>query len=692
MSQDTSVIAPPPPEAIEAAEQLHSGCGLLCDEARSLADTWAAAVSKKVVEPLSAKLAEMEARHQSEVHVLRERLENLGEEDQEDQRWRAAEAYVRHVHANCIEPLLAYLEEADPIAALEDRFVWASKQLMAAAEELPETTEVPFSEVLVEKRPDDSLKVRTAKTWQRRRRSSRIAARRLGNSLSGLWGKEAIELPYEGRVVPARSVAQARLSVDVLPRLQTAQQPLVAAMELRLRELERSIWRWTQEGLRFLTDQDHPRYHVPESLTLKWPRSPNPEPADLEPPSFMELLQFEPGAFPALESPDLTEALARVEHDLEVAGTFLYGGLPTTPIGSTRPPVDAAYTRDRIRLADGLLDLWRDMRKVEEGLLMEVAHQTFVPLERTYASIQDHIRKIETDALALVGNDAPSGKRKSRALHKALEELLDTSAGIDALYRDLSGLTAADKALTDPGESTWKNLMKRVAALPQDLTLRGSVGEHPRTMRVNLRQVVRHAFERPIPERLKSSADPLRRTIARVWNQTEQVREVVANTFHTALQQLSAEETSEELAGEDDGDLRELISSGLERARNSLDERYQSIGPDWAHFVSQLHRILTDDWNSAFRALQSDDFLAKRLLGVQTLVARRAERSWKGFTEWSGSAMESGRATLRLLRMRARDLIRIGQTAVGVGAATREERHQALDTVSSARALYAQLP
>lgn len=691
MSGRHSIFSAPPPEVVEAASQLRAGCDSLCEGITGTSERWAARVNDAVVGPLAAKLADMQERHQAELHIFQERLEAAEGEDLANERWRAAEAYVRHVHANCIEPLLAYLEETDPLAALEARLRTAEKQLMGLAEQLPELTEVPFTEDLVEPGPEDPFRVRTAKSWQRRRRSGRITARRLGNSLASLWGRGAVSLPYEGRTVRARQAAEARLSLDVVPALRDAQQPLLSSIEHRLRELERSIWKWTHEALRFLTDQDHPRFHVPEKLTLKWPRELQAGYPDLPPPQFMDLLQFQPGEFPELEAPDLSGAIQRVERDMQVSGTFLYQGMPALRASLGNRDYSASFTRDRVRLADGLLDLWRDMRRVEEGLLLEVAHQTFVPLERTYASIREHIRETEAKALKLVGEDAPLGKRKPLALKKGLEELLDQSASIDALYRDLSGLSAADIALTNPGESTWRSLMKRVAALPQDLELRGSVGENPRTFRVNLRQVVRQAFERPIPERLKPAAEPLRRTIARIWNQTEQVSDVVANTFHTALQQISASESGE-TDGEEGGDIRELISGGLDRACDSLGERYQSIGPDWAQFVTQLHRILTDDWNSAFRALQSDDFLAKRLLGVQTLIARRAEKTWHRFTEWSNSALESGRATFRLLRIRARDLIRIGQTAVGVGSSTREERHQALDTVTSARALYAKLP
>lgn len=691
MSGKHSIFSDPPPEVVQAATRLNEGCDSLCQGITGTSEAWAARVNDAVVGPLAAKLADIEKRHQAELRVFRRQLEAADGKDRANECWRAAEEYVRQVHVNCIEPILAYLEESDPLTALEAQLLTTEEQLMGLADRLPELTEVPFTEDLVKPDPGDAFRVRTAKSWQRRRRSSRVTFRRLGNSLASLWGRGAVSLPYEGRSVRARQAAQVRLSHDVVPALRYALQPLLSSVEHRLRELERSIWKWTQEGLRFLTDQDHPRFHVPETLTLKWPHERRAGTTDLPSPQFMDLLQFIPGEFPRLEAPDLSDAIQRVERDLKVSGTFLYQGIPALRPGLGTRVSSAGFTRDRVRLADGLLDLWRDIRIVEERLLLEVADQTLVPLERTYASIREHILDTKARALELVSEGVPLDRRKSDALRKGLEGLLDQSGSIDALYRDLSGLSAADNALTDPGQSTWRSLMKRIAALPAHLELRGSVGENPRTFRSDLRHVVRQAFERPTSERLSPAAEPLRRTIARVWNQTEQVSEVVANTFHTALQHISAPRSGETDL-EDDGDVRELISGGLDRACDSLAERYQSIGPDWAQFVSQLHRIFDDDWNSAFRALQSDDFLAKRLLGVQTLIARRAEKAWQGLTAWVTSVAESGRATFRLLRSRARDVIRIGQTAVGVGSASREERHQALDTVRSARALYAKLP
>lgn len=693
MSESTSVRAEIPESVAAAAQELDSKCDAFCADVDKLVEAWSRGVEAKVLRPFAKKLNDLESRHAAEVDILRERLAALAD-DEPQAEWGAVDAYVRQAHAECIEPLLEYLQKHDPLVAIQAAYEKAVDGLMTRADELPESIEVPLDTGVLESDPADSLGKRRRKALHRQGRTIRQGARKLANAFSGMLGRAATSLPYESRHVPAAKVARARVSLDVVPALSRAQAPIVAALEARLRQLERSVWQWTKDGLRFITDEDHPKHHVPPSLLLKWPESLKPEDPDFPEPAFVDLLDFKTEAIPAPETPNLTEEHDRLQVDLRTAGTFLYSGFGLPPAVQGVHDLSARLTLDRIRLADGLLDMWRDMRAVEEGLLLEVAHQTFLPLEHTYDSIKKRIGEIEQEAISLV-ESAGDGKKRIAKLAADLQDLLERSSSIDSLYRDLSGLSAADKALTDPGESTWRSLMKKVAALPQDLKLRSIVGENPKAFDLDLMQVVRHAFERPIPDRLRPAAEPLRKTIARVWNETEQVKDVVANTFHTAIQHLSSDETS--LAestppGEADPDLTTLISSGLARACDSLDDRYQSVGTDWAQFVTQLHRILTDDWNSAFRTVQSDDFLAKRLLGVQTLVSRRAEKAWGGITDWAAEATKSTTGVLRLVRKRTMDLVRIGQSAVGVKTSTEAERHRALDTVASARTLYAQLP
>ncbi|MFT4603673.1 MAG: hypothetical protein ACI9W4_000388 [Rhodothermales bacterium] len=693
---DPSAIRTEVPESVAAAAQsLEGQCDALCADIEKLVEGWSIGVEAKVLRPFAKKLNDLEARHAAEVDVLRERLASLAEEEPQAE-WGAVEAYVRQAHAECIEPLLDYLEKHDPLVAVAARYASAVEALLARADELPESIKVPLDAAVLDSGRTDSVAQRGRKSLHRQGRSFRVGRRKLANAFSGMLGRAATPLPYASRDVPASQIARARISRDVLPALSRAQAPVVAALEDRLRRLEQSVWEWTKEGLRLITDEDHPKHHVPAALLLKWPASLRPEDPHFPEPVFVDHLQFRTAAVAAPEAPDMGEAFGLIRLDLRTAGTFLYRGVGVPSVAQHDRELSVQLTRDRVRLSDGLLDLWRDMRTVEEGLLLEIAHQTFFPLEHTYDLIKKQIGEIELEALSLVESAAKAGKKQTAKLATDLQYLLEHSSSIDKLYRDLSGLSAADRALTDPGESTWRSLMKKVAALPQDLQLRSIFGENPKAFRLDLMQVVRQAFERPIQDRLRPAAEPLRKTIARVWSETEQVKDVVSNTFHTAIQHLTSEESQVDMAGrpaaEADADLAVLISSGLGRARDSLDDRYQSVDTDWAQFVSQLHRILTDDWNSAFRTVQSDDFLAKRLLGVQTLVSRRAEKAWGGFTDWTAITAKSTGAVFRLVRRRTADLVRIGQSAVGVKWSTEAERHRALDTVASARALYAKLP
>ncbi|MBO6574151.1 MAG: hypothetical protein JJ896_01945 [Rhodothermales bacterium] len=689
----SSTWAAPEEHLLEAEAELESASTAFETAVRAELRAWAAAVRSQVVRPFGRMTADVSGSHDSLKTALHAQIAEIPPDDglAAERMWDAVRLYVDQVHQQVMDPVLDYYRDSDPISRLESVAERARTRLYKAVDRLPESVELPTAQDLLHGQAGDSLMMRWRKSAQRGRRAARGAARSVSNSVGGVFGRTPAMLAHASRRVAPQEVARARLDNDVLPRIEAHTRSLRQWLEAEVRQQERILWEWTVGALRFLADHDQPKFHVPHSVRLKWPDIKGQDQSVPVRPGFAEALNLPAPAPPEVNEPDPTEALEGLRRDFTKAGTFLYGSVAPLASITRRSGTSAAFTRDRVVLAESLLDLRDLVRKTEEGLLKEIGHQALSPLERTYDAVRDRLKALELEARTLIAEHSADPRR----LADELESLLGQTGEIAAVYRDLPGLSSSDRALTDAGESAWRGMMKDIAALPRDLRLRSVVGEKPVTHTTDLMQVARGAFERSLSARLEPTAEPLRKAIARVWNQTEQVQEVIVNTVHTALQQVTATDADSaggDLPEEEAPDLATLISSGLDRAALSLEERYQSLGPEWAAFVTQLHRLLSDDWNSAFRAVQSDDFLAKRLLGLQTSISRRSERSWKRVTQAWSSGRERGMAAFRLARQRGRDLIRIGQTAVGVSTATTAERHLALDTVASARELYARLP
>jgi hypothetical protein len=726
--QPQPVWAAPLASHLAAEEELDRARVTLESALATILETWGTSIEREVLNPFQTVLDEVEQAHTRllaelvsaldrntsgtsaatrPIHVTTDSGEpapaTSGEsttppqvsDEERRAHCAAVSMYVEAVHNECFERVQEYLGDANPAVALERLLGRTQDRVAKAAAQLPSDLHLPVGLTLVSQAEPDGVGMGMRQGLHVRGRSFKVAGRTLRNRVGKAFGRPGRQLPQPTRHCDPAEVAKSRLAKQLLPALMEAHVLLRNWLQDQLKTLERSAWTWTSGGLRFVTDLDLPEYHVTSDIRLRWPETEPAHAQALPEPTFAATLKFECGDAPLVAAPDLTLVFQALTKDLAVAGTFLYRGFGVAgwPSPPEPPP---AFARDRLFLCDGLLDLYHGLRDVEDGFLREIAFQALVPLERTYDDIKVQLREIEADAHRLIDGQKRRGPSGDAKLVRELERLLEQSEDIDRVYRDLPGLSSADRALSSPGEGAWRGVLKRVALLPDGLHLRGSVGDKPRSYNADLRDTARTAFERPIPPRIESAADPLRRSVAKVWNETEQVRDVVRNTIHTIIQQLSEDELEEAVdevpTSEVDTDLKGLVSRGMDRAADSLEDRYQTLGPDWANLVTQVHRVLTEDWNATFRAVQSDDFLAKRLLRIQIAAVRQSERSAKWVADAWTAGVEHTVARFRLVRTRARNLIRFGRTVVGVSTATTEERHLALDTVANARTLYAKLP
>ncbi|MFT5142024.1 MAG: hypothetical protein ACI84D_000635 [Thalassolituus oleivorans] len=699
--QNQSVWAAPLADHRAAEEELDRARAELESALASILEAWTSSVERDVLSPFQTILDEVEESHTRLRAELVSALEQIASDsaasnalsDATDSgdppssptdgsasprpisdkgrhaHYTAVSAYVKAVHDACFERVQEYLGDANPAIALEQLLDRTQDRIAKAAAQLPSDSLLPVGLQLMHKAEHDGVGIGARKGLHLLGRSFKRASRTFRNRVGKAFGKAERQLARPTRRCDPAEVAKSRLAQQLLPALMEAHILPRNWLQDQLKTLERSAWAWTAGGLRFVTDLDLPEYHVTSAIRLRWPKSTATPAKALPEPTFAAVLKFDCGDAPVIARPDLTEVFQALATDLAVAGTFLYRGFGTSgwPAHPEPPP---AFARDRLFLCDGLLDLYHGLRDVEDGLLGEIAFQALIPLEKTYDAIKAQLGEIEAEAHRLIDRQKRRGPAGHAKLVRELESLLERSEDIDRLYRDLPGLSSADRALSSPGDGAWRGVLKRVALLPDGLHLRGAVGERTRSYNADLRGTARSAFERPIPPRIESAADPLRRSVAKVWNETEQVQDVVRNTIHTIIQQLSEGETEDPVdevpLSVVDSDLKGLVSRGMDRAAESLEDRYQALGPDWANLVTRVHRVLADDWNATFRAVQSDDFLAKRLLRIQIAAVRQSEKTSKQVAAAWTAGVGHTVAGFRLVRTRARNLIRFGRTVVGV--------------------------
>jgi hypothetical protein len=686
-----SIWSPPAVELTTTEEQLDQLVSRLDASVTAILEDWTHRTRSEILEPYRAVLERTEAAHSNLAATLEQRIEDLdlAEAGHPRRYWQAVCTYMEDVQDDCVKPVLAYLGESNPLESLDGICESAQAGLRDSVAGLPERATLPRSPDLYMGRPGQSLLDGVPRIIPRVRDSWRAASRRAANVIRNLWGGTARPLLHPSRAFSPRSIAAARILSEVSGSLDAAERELRDCLERELKTMERGVWTWCTSGLRHLADIDAPSFHTPAGLRLQWRGEAPPldrEPVDEASPglTFSKNLSFLFGDSAILNHPSCGTTVENLRADLEVAGTVLYRGSGADIQSRSRSP-SPNFAHDRILLADSLLSVGRAVRDLEGQLLEEIGREAFGPLEQTCDAVRDRLSEIEEEALRLVEG------RSQKRLPKQLEELLAQCASLEDLYSDLPGLSAADRVLTHPGISGWQALLYKLDQLPRSLDLRSMVGESPRVYRADLHRIARNAFERPLSPRIEPAADPLRRAVAHVWSDTEHVMDVVRTTFLTAIQQLESPQ-DQGTGAPDRSDLIELIQTGLRRAGASLEERYLSVDDEWAALVTRVQEVLAEDWNRVFRSVQSEDFLAKQLMGIQTMLSRQADRTWKRLEAVWESTSTFGRTAGRLIRLRARDLIRIGRTAVGASGASVAERHQALDTVASARSLYGGLP
>lgn len=408
-----------------------------------------------------------------------------------------------------------------------------------------------------------------------------------------------------------------------------------------------------------------------------------------------------------------------------------------------------AEALERVHLYHHLTRLRYELLRVEDGLLGELAgaviapiHEAFRPMMAELAVLQREAAEACDQAQASAGGAAESdpgvAQREAAALAERLSSLQARGlAFLNQALRDLPGLVTATQALTDPGRTAFAEARALLPGIPESLALHTlpdasaahAADRHARRFAVRLRDQADRAINPPYPERLRSTADALRQRVSHVWGETEQVRHIVQYNLGAAIDELrepgepdapatpkdafaprsdAHAATPHEPAGEghaeDDATppsdphqraldaARELAADGLRRASETLPELAQSLGGPWTELRRALFRAAEEDWVALHRAARSDAFIEGQWVNLRTKLSR----DFKQYQREAGRAWERlrerGAKLLRIGQRRAKQLIKKGQSAVGVLEASEEERLVTLDAITSVPTLLEALP
>ncbi|WP_456429646.1 hypothetical protein [Rhodocaloribacter sp.] len=658
--------------------------------------------------------------------------------------WARLETYRQAATERVLAPVYERLTSLVPGRTLGDTFLEMLDALAARSGDAPERITLPEPPDLFAPAPGDPLSTRIKKASFRLRRRLFHARLRFANTVRRLFRRPLRPLPPHGYSLPLRMLfdyhLRYRLPLRYVPAHEAAQQAAAQAVA----RLEDAFTAWKDALLDAELALDRPRLRHP--VALRWPAFAAPEATSEAPPSpasdddaSAPTPQADAAAHArraALALQDALDAVADLppidapfdEERIRIAAQLLaldirYAGpplfdldrralppperLPAARVEARQRTWTAWHTqaRNRLRLDRRMMTLRTELLDLETTLLRKTADATLAPVFDKFSRMLEHLRETRERAdraCAAASGDPDRLAATLGDLHVTLTARLD-----DAL-RDLPGLVSSDQALARPGRETWTEILRLLATLPAALTIhppqpdgQTRIDPERRAFELKLRDLALNTLTVPLPERLKPSADPFRRKVIHVWAETEQALHIVQYNLNAALEELSAphphpgeaETPGEEQAPHDPAAAAyELTTGGLTRAAGLLSGLARSLREPWETFESDVVRVFSEDWSALHRQVRARGAMAEQWMGVRVQLKRRTaalRRKLDAGLERIGDRL---RRLFRLGRRRAQQLIRQGQSAVGVSDEDADAVLQTLDALGSVEALQKRLP
>jgi hypothetical protein len=257
--------------------------------------------------------------------------------------------------------------------------------------------------------------------------------------------------------------------------------------------------------------------------------------------------------------------------------------------------------------------------------------------------------------------------------------------------RDLPTAVASKEVLAEPGRSEWEQLVELMKDLPDRVSVHlcepkidQPIDPRAGVLAIDLREIAEDAMAPPWPEQLKEHTKPLQMRVVQVWSDAEQVRDIVQYNLGSAVDELENAIAS----GSDPEELtaaietaRELAPDGTRRSVVTLNELVQSLAEPWHALSNRAFGAIHEDWEDLLKHIRADQVLTARWVQVQTRIARLIERQIRSLQHLTTRAVARLGSWVSIVYRRTMQLIRRGQSAVGVSEPDQAEPVHTLDAI-----------
>ncbi len=643
--------------------------------------------------------------------------------------WEQVLKYRRGTMEQVVKPLNARLG-VQVSEQVYKSFRMLFTDLRSSIEEIPATLVIPEPPNLFAPRPSDAAWTRLRKLQVRSGKTMRVFRYGVINGFRSIAGRPKLILPIPQQEVNLRELLRYHVKVRVPNVFTETFNAIHSFLTKHIAAFERAQTQWTYLMLDLELDIAEPDHHL-DALD-SWLDLDNTPKRYSDPEWAKNLLSAITGLhtcieeIAALDVPTLRVDTALFETcaqnlyiDFKHSDTFLLhdrsipesGDQVVSQLGHATGFWKTWYREasNRLSLNTKLHELRDFLLRRQRGLLTSIANASIIPilhsfdqLRTTFARVQDEVTQICSNPTN-VDNEAKV-RAELEVRHKQI------SRQFKQILNDVTNLLRAGQALEEPGTVFWNDLHRFIDGLAEQIevheTRQYPISEQESVhhqYQIQLREIVQSALLKSFPEQLTKSAKALQKAVIHTWEETQQVEYMVDYNIKAAFAEMLDEQEKQETTDPTQQPItteteepvavaQELITTGLGRSTEKLTDLARELHGPWINLTNKaaeaikvysvdiLHNVLEEDhmndgWTN-FKMRVSRSF--KKML-------QAGEQQWTRFKLWVQHIIKVG-------QRRARQLIKKGQSAVGVVDQSEDQWLSTLELASDIDTLHKRLP
>ncbi|MEM8485519.1 MAG: hypothetical protein AAF564_08205 [Bacteroidota bacterium] len=643
--------------------------------------------------------------------------------------WEQVLKYRRGAMEQVLKPLNARLG-VQVSEQVYKSFLKLFTDLRSSIANMPATQQIPEPPNLFAPSPSDAAWTRLRKMQVRSGKHMRAARYGIGNGFRKLVGRPAINTPIPQQEVKLQELLRYHVKVRVPNVFTETFNAIHGFLTKHIAAFERAQTQWTYLMLDLeleVAEPDHQLDALDAWLSLEKAAQRYNDPNWAK-----SLLNAITGLhscieeIAALEVPTLQVDTGLLETcaqnlyvDFKHSGTFLLRdrAIPessdqvVSQLGHATGFWKTWYREasNRLNLNTKLHELRDFLLRRQKGLLGSIAKASVIPILKSFDQLRDTFLRVQEEVIQICSG--PAGEQDEAKIRAELEVRHQQITGqFKRILNDVTNLLRAGQALEEPGTVFWNDLHRFIEGLPEQVEVH-ETSQYPiseqesihHQYQIELREIVQSALLKSFPEQLTKCAKALQKAVIHTWEETQQVEYMVDYNIKAAFAEMLDEQEKQDitdatqpaLTAEPDDPValaQELITAGLGRSTEKLTELAKGLHGPWINLADKASAAIKVYSVDILHNVLEEDHMNNRWTNFKMKVTRSFKKMIQSGENQLSRFQQTLADVVKRGRRRTRQLIKKGQTAVGVVDQSEDQWLSTLDLASDIDTLHKRLP